>query len=62
MKRLVMFSGACVLVAGVCAVWFGQRRRLQAQEQSMRLQTWEAEGGGLREKTSEPDPADIAYR
>jgi hypothetical protein len=60
MKRLVMLGGACVLLAGTYAVWLERQRRLQAQEQSIKLQTWEAEGGSPREATPEPDPADAA--
>ena len=61
MKRLVMLGGACVLLAGMYAVWLQRQRRLQAQEQSMKLQTWEAEGGSPKETTSELDPSDVAY-
>jgi hypothetical protein len=61
MKRLVMLSGACVLLGGMYAVWSERQRRLRTREQSMNLQTWEAEGGSPRETTSEPNPPDAAY-
>ena len=61
MKRLLMLSGACVLLGGAYAVWLERQRRLQAQERSMKLQIWEAEGGSPKETTSEPNPADAAY-
>ena len=56
MKHLVMLSGACLLFGGAYAVWLERQRRLQAQEQSMKLQTWETEGGSPRETASEADP------
>ena len=49
MKRFVMLSGACVLLGGVYAVWLERQRRRQAQEHSMKLQTWETEGGSPTE-------------
>lgn len=61
MKRLVMLSGACVLLGSVYAVWLARRRRSRAQEQHMKLQVWETEGGSLKETASEPNPADAAY-
>jgi hypothetical protein len=61
MKRFVVLSGACVLLAGAYAVWLERERRLQAQEQRMKLHTWEAEGGSPRETTPEPNPTAEAY-
>jgi hypothetical protein len=61
MKRLVMLSGACVLLGGVYAVWLRRQRRIRAQEQGAKLQIWEAEGGSPRETTSEPNPTDAVY-
>jgi hypothetical protein len=48
MKRLVMLSGVCVLLGGVYTACLGLRRRITAQEQNLRLQVWEDEGGGGR--------------
>jgi hypothetical protein len=61
MKSLVMLTGACVLLGAVYAIWLGRQRRSRAQEQSMKLQVWETEGGSPKETTSEPHPADAAY-
>jgi hypothetical protein len=51
---MIKLSGACVLLGGTYAVWLGLQRRIRAQEQSRKLQVWEAEGGSPRETTSEP--------
>jgi len=61
MKRLVILSGACVMLAGAYAVWLKRERRLQTQEQRMKLQTWEAEGGSPGEATSKTNTADVTY-
>jgi hypothetical protein len=61
MKRVVLLSGGCVLLGAAYAVWLDRERRLRAQEQAVKLQIWEAEGGNLKERTSEPNPADAAY-
>jgi hypothetical protein len=60
MKRLVMLSAACALLASAYAVWLERQRRLQAQERSLTLQIWETEGGSPEDKTS-PNPADATY-
>jgi hypothetical protein len=57
-KRMVVLSGAFVLLGGIHAAWLGLQRRIRAQEQSLKLQVWEAEGGSRRETTSESNPAD----
>ena len=56
MKRLMMLSGAFAL-GGVYAVWLKRQRHLQAEEESLNLQTWEAEGGNPSE-VAEPNPPD----
>lgn len=61
MKSLTMLTGACVLLGGVYAIWLARQRRSRAQEQSMKLQVWEAEGGRPKMTASEPHPADAAY-
>jgi len=57
MKRLVMLSGACALLAGMYVAWLGLQRRIRAQEQSLKLQVWEAEGGGGGTRPN-PNPGD----
>ena len=59
MKRLMMLSGACVLLGSVYAVWLERRRRLLADEQNMKMQTWESEGGSSTEMV-ERNPSDAA--
>ncbi len=51
MKRLVVLGGACVLLGSIYAIWLERRRHLEAQEQRMKLQSWEGEGGRQKETT-----------
>jgi hypothetical protein len=60
MKRLVMRSGACALLAGMYVAWLGLQRRIRAHEQSLKLQVWEAEGGAGGKRPN-PNPKDAAY-
>jgi len=60
MKRLVMLSAACALLASAYAVRLRQQRRLLAEERSLKLQIWETEGGSPGDRTS-PNPTDTTY-
>jgi hypothetical protein len=60
MKRVVMLSGACVLLGGMYVAWLGLQRRIRPQEQSLTLQVWEGEGGA-RGKRPQPNQKDATY-